>query len=93
MSKIYAGDHGTTISVNCAADVLAATSLAILAMRPDGTSVTWAGAPGVPTSILYTTQPGDLNMAGIWTLQAVYVNANGSWHGEAANLTVYALGD
>jgi hypothetical protein len=92
MGKIYVGDIGTLISLDTGVDLTAAISVAILAIRPDGSKVVWIGF-GLGTVINYTAQAGDLSQRGDWRLQAQVVLPSGKWSGETVILTVHNAGD
>ncbi len=92
MNEIYENDFGTQLILNCKIPVAGATSLGILATRPDGTQVLWTATASGPQAVTYTTQSGDINQVGTWELQAVVGMSNGEWHGEAVAVLVKALG-
>lgn len=81
MGNIYKGDIGTKIIVSVGFDITAATVTKIYYKKPDGTTGSWTAVKEAGnTSISYTTtQVGDLNIPGTWTLQA-YIEV-GSWKG------------
>jgi hypothetical protein len=91
MSKTYVGDIGTEIILDVQADITTATSVGILAKKPDGTSVTWSGQVYSGTNVHYLTQTNDLNQAGVWLLQAVIASPSWSGHSESVELVVYPL--
>lgn len=89
MSKVYVGDKGTEIILDCGSDVSTATVRKIKAKRPDGTTVDWTAAASGTNSIKYTTLTGDLSMAGNWQLQAYVETPAWSGLGETFSLAVY----
>ncbi len=89
MSKVYIGDTGTVISLDCGQDVSAATARSIEARKPGGTVVTWTAVADGTNGIKYTTLADTLDQAGTWLLQAVVTLASGKWRGETAELVVY----
>ena len=90
MSKVYTGDTGTVISLDCGADISAATDRKILARKPSGTEVEWAASASGTDGVQYTTQADTFDQAGTWMLQAKVTTATGTWRGETATLQVYA---
>ena len=89
--KIYVGQI-CDIELDTQADIIAAPSAKIKAMRPDGTTTEWT-AEIVGTKVLYTTQPadansaGDLDMPGVWRFQPV---PQGFPPGETHREKIYA---
>jgi hypothetical protein len=86
--KIYAGDVGTTLVLECGRDMSQAQNPAIFVRRPDGTSRTWS-AEAEGTRLRYVTRQGDLSMAGIHRLQAAYSLGEWNGRGAAAELVVH----
>lgn len=90
MTKIYIGDTGTAIVLDTGQSLAGASSVSIVALKPNGaTSVTWVGAVVETTKISFTAPVGTFDQAGEWKLQALVVLPTGSWRGETARLTVY----
>ncbi len=88
-TKIYVGDIGTVITLDCGQDISAATARAILVRKPDGTTTSWAAAPSGTNFISYTTLAGTLDQSGVWKLQSHITLPSGARKGETANLPVY----
>jgi hypothetical protein len=93
MSKVYAGDIGTVILLDAGVTLTGGT-VAIKWQNPAGNTGTWSGTIATATSgankgISYTTQAGDVDIAGEWKLQAHAVLPAGTWRGETALMTVY----
>lgn len=88
MSVAFIGDTGTIISLDCGTDVSTASSRNIVARKPNGAKVTWPAVADTTTSIKYTTTSGDLDVAGVWKLQAVIVMPGWQGVGDIAHLTV-----
>ena len=86
MSKVYVGDKGTEIILECGSDISAATVRKIKAKKPDGTTVDWTAVASGTTAVKYTTLTGDLSMAGNWQLQA-YVETP-TWRGLGETFTL-----
>jgi hypothetical protein len=89
MSKVYQGDTGTRITLDCGTDISTATSRQILARKPDGTSATWAASASGTTSLFFDTLSNTLDMPGVWNLQARVSIGSGVWLGETVELKVY----
>jgi hypothetical protein len=89
MSKVYVGDTGTVIVLDCGQNVSAASARAIAARKPDGTVASWSAVAEGANSIKYTTEVTTLDQAGTWQLQAVVTLAAGTWRGESVALQVY----
>lgn len=90
MSKVYTGDTGTVITLDCGQDISAASARSIEVRKPDGTSATWSAAASGSNSIAFTTLAGTLDMPGRWRLQARVTLPSGQWRGETAVLDVYS---
>lgn len=91
MADIHVGDVGTELVVTVldedgdAVDVSAATTKTILLRKPGpaGGVLSKAAAfdaTGADGRIKYTTQAGDLDTPGIWSIQGYVVLASGRWH-------------
>lgn len=87
--KVYVGDIGTAISLNCGQDVSAATARTIEAQRPDGSTVSWSAVADGTTRIRFVTIAGSLNIDGKWKLQAKVTLPSGTWLGRTVSMTVY----
>lgn len=85
--KIYVGDTGTAIELDTEADLTGA-AVAILAQKPDGTSVEWTAVP-TGAIVRYLTLADDLDQAGTWKLQAEVSTGAGKWLGATVKLKVY----
>lgn len=90
MSKVYVGDSGTEIILDCGTDISDATVREIVARKPTGQVVTWTAVASGTNGIKYTLQAGDLNQAGVWTLQAKVTTPTWSGRGGSFELPVYA---
>ena len=90
MSKVYTGDTGTVIVLDCGQDISAASARSIEVRKPDGSTTSWAASAEGSNSIKFTTLAGSLDMPGDWKLQARVTIGGGTWRGEVASLTVYS---
>jgi hypothetical protein len=89
MTKVYVGDVGTQIVLDCGAVVTSSTARSIEARKPDGTTVSWDAAVEGANSIKVTTSSGTLNVPGTWRLQAKVTMPSGIWLGETVTLQVH----
>ena len=87
--KIYVGDIGTAISLDCKQDVTAATVRSIEAKRPDESTVSWTAIADGTARIRFVTLAGSLDMPGKWKLQAKVTLPSGTWRGRTVSMTVY----
>jgi hypothetical protein len=88
MSKVYVGDIGTEIILDCGSDISAATVRKIKAKKPNGSTVEWTASASGTNGIKYATLTGDLSMAGVWYLQAYVETAAWKGLGETFELVV-----
>lgn len=88
-SKVYLGDTGTVITLDCGQDVSSATARAIEARKPSGDVVSWTASASGADAISYTTDDDDIDEVGDWRLQAHVTTAAGEWLGETVTLRVY----
>jgi len=86
--KLYVGDVGTEVVLECGRDLSLAENPAILVRRPDGTARTWP-AETEGTRLRYVTRQGDLTMPGMHCLQAAYSQGGFSGRGSTAELMVH----
>ena len=90
MTKVYVGDTGTAIILDCGQDVSAATARSIEYRKPDGTTGSWSASASGTNSIRFDSLAGTFDQAGRWQLQAKVTLATGLWRGATAELLVYA---
>lgn len=64
MDKVYVGDIGTIIEVDCGENISAATGQKFMVKKPDGTQVDWTASIYGTTKLRHTTIAGDLSCAG-----------------------------
>jgi hypothetical protein len=88
MTKLYVGDTGTVITLDCGQDISAATARAIDVRKPDGSTTSWAASASGTNSVAFTTLAGTLDQAGEWRLQSSVTLPSGEWLGETAHLDV-----
>lgn len=88
--KVYAGDTGTRITLDCGTDISAASERSIEVLRPDGATTSWPATASGTTAIYFDTVAGSLNQAGTWKLQAKVKVGSGTWLGQVVTLQVNA---
>lgn len=90
MGKTYTGTVGLLVELETEKDDLAnATTTKILVLKPDGSTVEW-DATVSGTTLQHVTEAGDLDVPGLYKLQAYAEYPDGStWYGETAKLPVF----
>lgn len=88
MSKLYVGDAGTEIILDCGTDVSSATQRKIAVRKPNGVRLEWPAELHGNSHIKYVTQAGDIDMSGVWKLQALVNLPAWSGSGETALLVI-----
>ena len=91
MGKIYVGDIGGAVILNCGTDISAADPVKILYKKPSGTTGEWTGAVYNTNYIKYTTQENDIDEAGIWEFQSYLTLSGWTGRGETAKQEVHAV--
>lgn len=90
-NRIYVGEIGTTVSLECGLDISAATVRRIYYTKPDGTSSYWSASASGTTAMTYTTTAAtDIDQVGVWRLRAYVVTptyTSGIW-GDIVTMTV-----
>jgi len=91
-ARVHVGDTKTEIILDCGTDVSSLTSAKILYQKPNGVTGSWTATKktGAPTKIHYITGASDLDVAGVWILQAYVVMPAWSGHGEEVTMRVYS---
>lgn len=90
MRKIFVGDVGTVILLDCGVDISTATLVKVLVKPPSGAPREWTGIVVGTRMIEYVIQTGDLNLAGEWRLQAYVEMPGWSGRGQPVVVTVAA---
>ncbi|MEA2036499.1 MAG: hypothetical protein U9O94_03260 [Nanoarchaeota archaeon] len=88
-NKIYVEDIGTVITIDTETTVTGAVNPTLRVKKPDGTIVSWDAAVE-DQSLSIITEAGDLNLPGLYYIQAALTIDNWTGRGETAELTVYA---
>jgi hypothetical protein len=86
--KIYVGDIGTIVTVDCGEDISTATVNQLMVQKPDGTIVTWEAAVYNTNYLRYTIMDGDLDQAGVYKVQSKITLPSWSGLGETDEFTV-----
>jgi hypothetical protein len=89
MGKIYVGDIGTAIVLDCGEDISSYLTLSIKGRKPDDSTFEWPGSINGTNNVAYLTQALDLDQEGVYKLQAYVTTATGSWLGETVNIEVF----
>ena len=88
-SKHYVGEIGASLLIDTGINVLAATLVRINVLRPDGEEATWDGVVYQTTIIKHIMQEGDVDVPGIYKLQAYIETETMKLRGETIELYVY----
>ena len=97
MGEIHLDDIGTRFEVTIkddgvVVDISSATTKEIIFKKPDGNTLTKNADfvnDGTDGKIDYSTVSGDLNLVGIWNIQAKVVLAGGTWSSEVQEFQVF----
>ena len=98
VTDITVGDIGTIVrmtikELGSVVDLSSATTKQLVFKKPSGTTVTKTAAfltDGTDGIIEYTTQSGDIDVAGNWKVQANLVLTSWTGHTEAVSFRVVA---
>ena len=90
MSKVYTGDTGTVIVLDCGQDVSTATVRSIAVRKPDRSTTTWSAVAEGNNRIKDTSLAGTVDQAGEYRVQALVTLPSGVWRGETVALNVYS---
>lgn len=88
MSKIYTGQVLKLI-VDCREDITAGSNPQLAVRKPDGTIAVWDGAVENKRYITYTTRVTDLDIKGVYSIQALPGLPSGPVRGETAKFEVF----
>ncbi len=89
MNKVYKGDVGTEIVLECDDDISSAVALEIHVQKPDGSMTSWPATLKGTTQLSRYTAVGDLDQSGVYRLQAGVTLPSWSGRGEVVALVVY----
>lgn len=88
MSKIYVGDVGTALIIDCGEDLSDITSGSIEIQKPNGQIVIYPAEVYNNNYLKYVIKEGDIDMTGDYKLQSVIVSDSWSGRGETAEFNV-----
>jgi len=89
-AQVHVGDIDTEIVLDCVAVVTGLTTAKIKYRKPDGTTGEWDAEIEGTTQIKYVTAKDDLDVPGVWILQAYVEFPAWSGHGAEAAMVVYS---
>lgn len=87
--KIYVGDVGTVIEVDCGEDVSADPAPKMAVRKPNGVVVEWVAHVVNASIVRYVTQPGDQDVPGRYRVQPVVALPAWSGRGRTVWYRVY----
>lgn len=89
--KVYAGDLGTRVILDCGQDVSAATDRTIEVQKPNGSTDSWPAVAEGTNSIKFdTVGSNSFTVAGTWRLQAKITIGGAVWRGATVTVPVFA---
>lgn len=88
--KVYVGDIGTEIIVNCGQSIVGATATSLEVRKPGGKEVSWAASVYNDNYLKYTVVVDDFEKAGIYKVQSKLTLSGWTGRGETDNFRVYA---
>ena len=89
--KIYIGDIGTDIIVDCGEDITGATGLSLKIQKPDRTLASWVATIYNANYLKYTIVLNDLDQSGRYRVQASLTLSGWTGLGETDIFTVSSL--
>jgi hypothetical protein len=88
--KVYAGDLGTRVILDCGQDISAATARSIEVQKPNGSTASWTAIAEGTNSIKFdTVANSSFDVPGTWRLQSKIAIGGAVWRGTTVTLTVY----
>lgn len=88
-NKVYVGDIGLKIIVDCGEDITGATTTSLKVQKPDGTTTSWSPANIYNSNYLrYTVTLNDFDQDGRYLIQASLTLAGWTGLGETDIFTV-----
>lgn len=87
--KLYKGDVGTEVLVDCGCDLTGATVTRLKVEKPDGTVIEWTAAIHQNNYLKYVTVAGDFDQSGEYKLQAYVKLPDWEGHGETTRFRIY----
>jgi hypothetical protein len=90
MNKVYMGDVGTVINIDCQEDISSSTLSQILVKTPRGDKKIWVATVTDLTTLTYTVVAGDLQEVGLYHLQPFVTLPGWTGKGHTVELEVFA---
>ena len=86
--KVYVGDVGTIIDVDCGEVLTTATGQSLKVRKPNGAEVVWT-ATIATNSLRHTIIAGDVDIAGTYLIQPYLTLSGWTGRGKTVTLPVY----
>ena len=87
--KIYVGDIGTVIDVDCNETITGATGQKLIVKKPNGTTVEWTATIQGTDTLRHITIANDLDVAGEYLIQPYLTLSGWTGRGKTARFKVY----
>jgi hypothetical protein len=87
MNQLYTNQSFTEIRLDTMNDLTGATDLKILFKKPNGQEGHWV-ATATGTELIYLVQNGDLDIPGLWKIQAYFQKQGKNAYGDFVRVTV-----
>jgi len=91
--KIYVGTAGLGVLINTCTDLTNATTVSIKVKKPNGVTATWVAEKitidGNMTYVKHTTSEEDIDIPGVYELQAYAEIGTWAGRGKTVSLVVY----
>jgi hypothetical protein len=87
--KVFVGDIGTDIIVDCGVDITGATPTVLKVEKPDGTTFDWTASIYQNNYLKHTTVLGDFDQAGLFKVQTSLTLGGWTGLGETDTFRVY----
>lgn len=82
MGNVFKGQTLLTVTLETGYDISGATVLRILYKKPNGNSGYWTGTLSGTTKMAYVILAGNIDIAGVWNLQAFATIGGKDVYGE-----------
>ena len=92
MGKVYKNTYGQDLRVKVGKDLSTAVSHMLLVKKPNGVETTWLTSIATPPTngvLSHIITEGELNVLGLYKIQAYVQYASGIFKGETVALRVY----
>jgi hypothetical protein len=86
--KVYIGDVGTIVDVDCGESLIGATGQLLKVRKPNGAEVSWAASISA-NSLKHTAISGDFDLVGTYLIQPYLTITGWTGHGLTVSLEVY----